>query len=115
MRLIFSAGGLRDQRGCSHAQHLSERQHDHRNVARNTYRGDRFFPEVSYPVEIGQQIEGLRHHAHGQERRHMQQMPGDRTLGKIFHWCESCVAVRPRRMSVANSRGRRVARNFFLD
>jgi hypothetical protein len=78
--------------------------------------GDRFFPEVSYPVEIGQQIEGLHHHAHGQERRHMQQMPGDRTLGKIFHRCESsCVAVRLSRMSVANCRGRRVARNFFLD
>ena len=44
----------------------------------------------------------------------MQQMPGDRTFGKIFHWCESSgVAVRLRRMSVANCRGRRVARNFF--
>ena len=43
----------------------------------------------------------------------MQQMPGDRTLGKIFHWCESsCVALRLGRMSIANCRGRRVARNF---
>ena len=44
----------------------------------------------------------------------MQQVPGDRTLGKIFHWYESsCVVVRLRQILVANCRGGRVARNFF--
>ena len=114
MRLIFSAGGLRDQRGCSHAQHLGECQHNHRDVARHTNRSDRFLPEASDPVEIGQQIKCLHHHAHGQKSRHVQQVPGHRDLSKILHWRESSrVAVRLRRMSVANCRGRLVARNFF--
>jgi hypothetical protein len=43
---------------------------------------------VSYPVKIGQQIEGLHHHAHGQKRRHMHQMPGHGALGKVFHSLE---------------------------
>jgi len=78
------------------------------------YVSDRFLPEASYPVEIGQQIKCLRHHAHGQKRRHVQQVPGHRALSKILHWRESSlVAVRLRRMSVANCRGRLVARNFF--
>jgi hypothetical protein len=51
------------------------------------------------------------HHAHSQERGHMQQMPGNRTLSKVFHWCEPS---RSGEVAAATAKcsGRRAACNF---
>jgi hypothetical protein len=68
---------LRHQRGRSYAEHLSQRQHNHREVAGQTDRSNRFFSKVSDPIEISQQIKGLHQHARRQKCRHMQQMFSD--------------------------------------
>ena len=50
-------------------------------------------PRLSDPIKIGQQIERLHQHADGHERRHLQQMFGDGTLGEIFHIRRAILAL----------------------
>ena len=85
LRLIFSAGRLRNERGRSDAEHLRQRQHYHCKIAGDTDGGDRFLAEMSHPIEVSQQVERLHQHADGKEGRHLQQVFGDGTLGEIFH------------------------------
>ena len=69
--LIFLSGGVRNERGRSHAKHLRQRQHNHGQISGHAHAGDRFLTETADPIKIGQQIKRLHHHAHGHERRHV--------------------------------------------
>jgi hypothetical protein len=53
-RLVLSSGGVRDQRSGSDTQHLGQRQHNHHDVSRHANGCNRFLPEVSNPIKIGQ-------------------------------------------------------------
>jgi len=55
----------------AHAQDASTAKSDSSITA---YGGDRFLTETADPIKIGQQIKRLHKHAHGHERRHVQQM-----------------------------------------
>ena len=75
--MTLSPGRLRHQRGRSNTEHLSQRHHNHHKIAGHTDRSDGFFSEVSEPIEISQQVQGLHQHARSQKRRHVQQVLGD--------------------------------------
>ena len=93
LRLIFSSGRLRDERGCADTEHLRQRQHYHREIAGHTNRGDRFLAEMPHPIKISQQVESLHQHADREEGGHLQQVFGDGTLGEIFHIREGIGAL----------------------
>jgi hypothetical protein len=57
--------------------HLSQRQHNHREVSSHADRSNGFVSKVSDPIQVSQQIKGLHQHARSQKRRHVQQMFGD--------------------------------------
>ena len=43
--------------------------------------------QTSDPVEIDEDVKGLKHHAHQHEAGGLQQMPGERSGGEVLHSC----------------------------
>jgi hypothetical protein len=48
--------------------HLSQRQHNHREVSSHADRSNGFVSKVSDPIQVSQQIKGLHQHARSQKR-----------------------------------------------
>ena len=67
------------------AEHLGQGKHDEGGVAGYCNGGDRVRAESANPVEVDQEIQRLEDHRHEHEARGLQQMPGERSGGKVFH------------------------------
>src|SRR4029079_15649875 len=76
---------MRHEGGNADAEHLGDREHDKRPVAGNANPGNRLFPESSDPVQIDEEIEGLKHHRHEHEAGGLQEMARQRAGRQILH------------------------------
>ncbi len=102
-RLVAGAQGVGHQRDGAHAQHLRQRDHQQRDVARGGDAGDRLLAESRHEPEVDHQVQRLHQHADGDGQRHGHEMAADGALGEVTH--PGAPGRRPRPASAARAAG----------
>ena len=77
---ILSTDGMGDKRRRADSKHLRDRQHDKHQVSGNRHSGNRLLPKTADPIQINQEVKGLKQHRHKHEARGFQQMPDNRAV-----------------------------------
>ncbi len=87
---VLPAHGVRDHGGGADAEHLREGEHDEGEVAGDADGGDGGGAKATHPVEVDQEVEGLKQHGHEHEARGFQQVAGDGAGGEVLHGDRRC-------------------------
>ena len=82
---VLSSHRVRHDGRRADAEHLCQGEHDKGEVAGYCNGGDRVRAEPADPVQVDQEIQRLEDHRHEHEARGLQQMPGERSGGEVFH------------------------------
>jgi hypothetical protein len=83
--VVLSSDRVRHDGRRADAEHLCQGEHNKRKVAGYSNGGDRVRAESADPIEVDQEIQRLEDHRHEHEARGLQQMPGERSGGEVFH------------------------------
>lgn len=83
--MILAPEGVRDHGGGAHAEHLRQGEDDEGEIAGDGDGGDGRGAEAAHPVQVDEEVEGLRDHRHEHEARGLQQVARDRAGGEVLH------------------------------